>query len=88
MEFSLARMKKINSLLLQEYIPLGQRVKSFKIQYWKDGEWTDIKTKEETTTIGYKRIVRFEEVETDKIKVLFEDSRGCLCISSVEGYLI
>lgn len=88
LEFSLARMKKINSLLLQEYIPLGQRVKSFKIQYWKDGEWTDIKTKEETTTIGYKRIVRFEEVETDKIKVLFEDSRGCLCISSVEGYLI
>ena len=47
-----------------------------------------VTTKEKTTTVGYKRIVRFEEITTDKIRVMFEDVRGCLCISSIEAYLI
>lgn len=88
LELKISEPRKINSLLLQEYIPLGQRVKSFKIQYFKEGKWNNIETKEKTTTIGYKRIVRFNTITTDKIRVFFEDARGCLCISSVEAYLI
>ena len=87
-ELSLPKPKKINSLLLQEYIPLGQRVRSFKIEYYDSGKWNSVTTKEKTTTVGYKRIVRFEEITTDKLRVMFEDARGCLCISSVEAYLI
>lgn len=88
LELKISEPKKINSLLLQEYIPLGQRVKSFKIQYFKDGKWNNIETKEKTTTIGYKRIVRFNTIETNKIRVVFEDSRCCLCISSIKAFLI
>ena len=87
-ELSLPRPEKINSLLLQEYIPLGQRVKSFRIEYYDGGKWNSVNTKEKTTTVGYKRILRFDAIETNKIRVVFEDARGCLCISSIEAYLI
>ena len=73
-------------MLLQEYIPLGQRVQSFVVEYNKEGEWLPVKLNEETTTIGYKRLLRFETVTTDKLRVNFEKSRACLCINNIEAY--
>ena len=85
-EFELLQAEKINKLVLQEYIPLGQRVKSFVIEYEQQGNWLPVKTKEETTTIGYKRIIGFEEILTNKIRIRFIDSRACLCINTIEAY--
>jgi alpha-L-fucosidase len=45
-----------------------------------------VKLNEETTTIGYKRLLRFETVETDKIRVTINDARACLTINNVEAY--
>ena len=73
-------------MMLQEYIPLGQRVKSFVVEYNQAGEWLPVKLNEETTTIGYKRLLRFETITTDKIRVRFTDSRACLCINNIEAY--
>ena len=78
--------EKINRMMLQEYIPLGQRVKSFVVEYNQAGEWLPVKLNEETTTIGYKRLLRFETITTDKIRVRFTDSRACLCINNIEAY--
>ena len=39
-----------------------------------------------TTTVGYKRLLRFETVTTDKLRVNFTDARACLCINNVEAY--
>ena len=85
-EFDLPQTEKINRMMLQEYIPLGQRVKSFVVEYNQKGEWLPVKLNEETTTIGYKRLLRFETVTTDKIRVRFTDSRACLCINNIEAY--
>lgn len=85
-EFELVQPEKINKMVLQEYIPLGQRIASFIIEYEQQGKWLPVKTKEGTTTIGYKRIVSFEEIITDKIRVNFIDSRACLCINTIEAY--
>ena len=85
-EFQLAKTEKVNRMMLQEYIPLGQRVKSFIVEYDNKGEWLPVKLNEETTTVGYKRLLRFETVTTDKLRVRFTDARGPLCINNIEAY--
>ena len=85
-EFALPHGTKVNRMMLQEYIPLGQRVKSFTVEYACNGEWLPVKLNEETTTIGYKRLLRFETVETDAIRIVIHDSRACLTINNVEAY--
>lgn len=85
-EFDLPKEEKINRMMLQEYIPIGQRVKSFTVEYSQQDEWLPVRLKEETTTIGYKRLLRFETVTSDKIRVRFNDARACLCINNIEAY--
>ena len=65
--FDLAGEKTFNRVLLQEYIPLGQRVKSFTVEaLGPDGQWKKIARE---TTIGYKRIVPVDKISTSKIRV-------------------
>ena len=66
-EFQLGKPKSITRLMLQEYIPLGQRVKAFSIYYRQGKNWVRLDPKEETTTIGYKRILRFDKITTSGI---------------------
>ncbi|MCQ2322484.1 MAG: chitobiase/beta-hexosaminidase C-terminal domain-containing protein, partial [Bacteroidales bacterium] len=61
-------------------------VKSFYLEGELDGKWFKIPTFDTTTTIGYKRIVRFNTVKLDKLVIYFEDSHGPLCISNIEAY--
>ena len=84
--FTLKNVQKVNRMMLQEYIPLGQRVKSFVVEYAEDGKWLPVSLAEETTTVGYKRLLRFATVETDQLRVRFLDARGPLTINNVEAY--
>lgn len=84
--FILKGIQKVNRMMLQEYIPLGQRVKSFIVEYAVGHQWFPIALTEETTTIGYKRLLRFETVETDQLRVRFLDARGPLTINNIEAY--
>ncbi|WP_307759699.1 alpha-L-fucosidase [uncultured Mediterranea sp.] len=85
--FSLPSAVRMNRMLLQEYIPLGQRVKAFTVEYRDpSGNWMPVVLNEETTTIGYKRLLRFSSVVTDGIRVRITDSRGPLCINNIEVY--
>ena len=84
--FTFKEPTAISKVLLQEYIPLGQRVKSFTVEVQKGGEWTTLDAGEETTTIGYKRILRFPEVNAEALRITFTDARGPLCISEVGAY--
>lgn len=69
-----------NRFLVQEYIPLGQRVKGFTVEY-QDGEtWKEIA---EETTIGHKRILRFINVNAQKIRFSVTDSKACPVISNI-----
>ena len=82
----LPRSTQLNRLLLQEYIPLGQRVKSFTVEYRSGKQWLPIRLNEETTTIGYKRLLRFKPISTRQLRIRFNDARGCICISEIGAF--
>jgi alpha-L-fucosidase len=75
--------KPVKYVLLQEFIKLGQRVKSFSIEAWDGKRW---RTVSEGTTIGYKRILKLKEVNTSKIRINISDSKACPVLSNVEVY--
>lgn len=86
-EFRLKKPQPMNRIMLQEYIPLGQRVRKFSVECLADdGSWKAVEQPEQTTTIGYKRIVRFATVKTKGIRVRILDARGPLCINNVGVY--
>lgn len=85
--FTFGSKQNVNRLMLQEYIPLGQRVKGFTVQYLNgSNQWQTIDCGEETTTVGYKRLLRFSTINTSGIRVNFTDARGPLCINNVGAY--
>jgi len=80
---SFAKPVSFNRFLIQEYIQLGQRVKSFTVEVFVNEEWKEI-AKE--TTIGYKRILRFKTVQATKLRLTITDSKSCPLISNIEIY--
>ena len=80
-EFEFDDPQTFNRVMLQEYIPLGQRVEKFHIEVEdKDGNWRTIA---EETTIGYKRIVLTETVTTKKVRLVIDQSRACIVLNRV-----
>ena len=85
--FTFKKAQKMNRIMLQEYIPLGQRVKMFAVEWLdKNGTWKAVEQGEETTTIGYKRLLRFLTVETKGLRVHILDSRGPICMNNIGVY--
>ena len=48
--------------------------------------WVPLKVNEATTTIGYKRLLRFKTIETKRLRIRFEEARGPLCINGLGAY--
>ncbi len=72
-----------NRFLVQEYIRLGQRVKSFSIEALVDGSWKEVA---KATTIGYKRILRFPTITTTKLRLNITDAKACPLIANIGVY--
>jgi alpha-L-fucosidase len=83
LEIDLGKTQKVRYILIQEYIRLGQRIKSFNIEIWKNNGWKSVAN---GTTVGYKRIVEISPEETPKIRINFTDAKSCPVISNVEVY--
>lgn len=82
-EIELPQTSSITYILLQEYIKLGQRVKSFTVEVWNNNTWKEVAS---ATTIGYKRILKITPVETSKIRVKITASKASPIISNMEVY--
>lgn len=80
----LGGIKRFDMVTIEEAILLGQRIKSFRVEYQLDGgEWKEFAS---GTTIGAKRICRTMAVRADKIRISITDSHAVPLISEVGVY--
>jgi alpha-L-fucosidase len=80
---SLDDEKTFNRVVLQEYIPLGQRISAFHIEALTDGVWREIARE---TTVGYKRIVLTEKVSATALRVAVDEALACPTLTRVALY--
>lgn len=71
-EFNLKHTNTFNVLMLQENISVGQRIEKFLLEYWNGTQWEKAT---EGTTVGYKRLLRFPTVTTNKVRLKILSSR-------------
>lgn len=72
---SFAQPTLVNTLFLQEYIALGQRIEKVEI-YALENEEENWKKLCEVGTIGYQKIVQVELIKVKKIRFVFTEYRG------------
>lgn len=77
--------RRFNTLVLQEYIAAGQRVRAFQVDIWQDGAWKEIAR---STTIGHKKILTFAEVKAKKIRISIPDAKLAPRLSEVQVFRI
>ncbi|MBM3442735.1 MAG: alpha-L-fucosidase [Bacteroidetes bacterium] len=82
--FHWQQQHELRYLKIREHLPLGQRVGSFEVDAWQDGDWKSIA---KGSSIGACRILRFEKaVRTTGIRIRITDAPVCPAISEVGLY--
>jgi len=82
-EIDLKKVQPVKFVVLQEYIRLGQRVQSFTVEAWEDNSWKQVAA---GTTIGYKRILQLDNVQTNRLRIRITASKASPVISNVAVY--
>ena len=72
-----------NRLLLQENIAMGQRVETFVFEKMEAGKWIEIAAGK---TIGYKRILCFDEVTSSKVRIRITSTRANPLLAEIGIY--
>jgi alpha-L-fucosidase len=63
----------VNRVMFQEALGVrGQRIEHHALDAWVDGRWTEVAT---GTTVGYKKILRFPTVTTERLRLRITQSR-------------
>lgn len=83
LEIHFGKTVEMNTILIQENIALGQRVKSFSVEALMGKEYVEITS---GTTIGNRRIVQFEKTASSIVRINIE-AKACPVISNLEVYL-
>ncbi len=65
--------KNFNAIMVGENIGKGQKVEKFDVEGKVNGKWVKLA---EGTTIGAKRILRFDDTKADEVRVKITSSRG------------
>ncbi len=84
LEIDMQGDQTFNVASLSEYIKAGQRVEEFALEAWYDGQWREFAR---GTTIGYKRLLRFDPVTTRKVRIKITQSRVCPTLAEFGLYM-
>ncbi len=82
-EFDLGKERTFNVAELAEFIRTGQRVEEFVLEALDGQDWREFAR---GTTIGYKRLLRFDDVTAQKVRLRILKSRVCPTISNFGLY--
>lgn len=82
-EIDLKKKTKVKYVVLEEFIRLGQRISKFNIEIRDNGKWKKVA---DATTVGHKRILPLNGVETERIRVNILSSRSCPLLSGIHVY--
>ncbi len=78
--FNLSETTTFDRALFQENIAQGQQNQTALLEYWDGEKWQKIN---QFTTIGYKRLLRFPPVQTNKIRVTIVKSKAPVQLAEV-----
>ena len=81
---ALPEERTFNRVLLQEYIPLGQRITKFSVDVPEGSGWRQIASE---TTVGYKRIVPVPVTTAARIRIRIDGALACPTVSNFELYM-
>jgi alpha-L-fucosidase len=79
-EIDLGGPQTFDRAMLAEPIEKGQRVAKFTLEAWVGNAWQPLAA---GTTIGYKRLLRFEEVRAEKVRLTIQEANNTPLISEV-----
>ena len=82
-EVILNKAKQFDRILLQEPVLYGQRISGFQVQVSINNAWKTIAT---GTTIGYKRLLRFDAITSDKIRIQIDSFNNAPAIAGFGIY--
>ncbi|MHA4810933.1 alpha-L-fucosidase [Flavitalea flava] len=83
--FTLPQANTFNCFEIKEYIRLGQRIQSFLIEVDQQGKWMQVF---KGTTIGSKKLAKFDNVTASKVRITFLNALACPVIASVRLYKV
>lgn len=83
LEYAIKSGEKVNVFMVGEEILKGQRVEEFEVEGLVNGEWKKLGR---GTTIGYKRMLRFDECQPEKIRLMVKQGRARVNIRCVGAF--
>lgn len=83
LSFALPAPQRFDVLQLQENIAVGQRIEKFVLEYKHGAEW---KTAAAGTTVGYKRILKFDPIAAQYVRLRITSSRLNPTLSAIGLY--
>jgi alpha-L-fucosidase len=82
-DITLPQPQTVDVLCLQENITIGQRIEKFRFEYKNGEQWVEAA---KGTTVGYKRLLRFNPVKATEFRLIIEASRLNPTISELGLY--
>ncbi|HUL44770.1 MAG TPA: alpha-L-fucosidase [Bacteroidota bacterium] len=83
LEIELPSTMPFNTVVMKEFLPLGQRIESFSIDLMDGGKWVPFAS---GTTVGHERIIPSTTVMSDKIRINILKSKSVPVLSEVGVY--
>lgn len=79
-EMQLPAPQTFDCLQIRENIEYGQRIEQFSIEIWKEDRWREVTR---ATTVGACRLLRFQPVTADRVRIRIIQTRNTPALSFV-----